>query len=132
MTYQCFIHSKKSSLELDKSQSNSFVKAGKSSHLTRSSSDLDVFESGYCHTRAPLPPFSLIRDFRKRIIWFREILNHVQSTGNRTKGVNNEKIQLVFYTPIQRAPFHYKLAKSTIIHFLDLLVNLFLVTPCNL
>ena len=35
-----FIHSKKSSLELDKSQSNSFVKAGKSSHLTRSSSNL--------------------------------------------------------------------------------------------
>lgn len=49
-----FIHSKKSSLELDKSQSNSFVKAGKSSHLTRSSSNLEVFESGYCHTRPPL------------------------------------------------------------------------------
>ena len=46
-------HSKKSSLELDKSQSNSLVIAGKSSHLTRSSSNLDVFESGYCHTRPP-------------------------------------------------------------------------------
>ena len=49
-----FIHSKKSLLELDKSQSNSFVKAGKSSHLTRSSSNLEVFESRYCHTRPPL------------------------------------------------------------------------------